>query len=84
MQSRQALFIDLARRKNLSIRQLYLKIACARGHHIMPPFLLEGLDDFVDAVVPLLQQRGLFRTEYRGTTLREHWGLERPSNRNTR
>ncbi|MVV48112.1 LLM class flavin-dependent oxidoreductase [Pseudomonas sp. PB120] len=110
MQSRQALFIDLARRENLSIRQLYLKIAGARGHHtvigtpktiadtleqwfveqaadgfnIMPPFLPEGLDDFVEGVVPLLQQRGLFRQEYSGTTLREHLGLERPGNRYTR
>lgn len=107
MQSRQALFIDLARRENLSIRQLYLKVAGARGHHtvigtaktvadtleqwfvehaadgfnIMPPFLPEGLDDFVDGVVPLLQQRGLFRHEYSGSTLRDHLGLERPGNR---
>lgn len=107
MQSRQALFIELARRENLSIRQLYLKIAGARGHHtvigtpktvadtleqwfveqgadgfnIMPPFLPEGLHDFVDGVVPILQQRGLFRREYSGTTLREHLGLQRPSNR---
>jgi alkanesulfonate monooxygenase len=110
MQSRQALFIDLARRENLSIRQLYLKIAGARGHHtvvgtpetvadtleqwfleeaadgfnIMPPFLPEGLDDFVEGVVPLLQQRGLFRREYSGTTLRDHLGLARPANRNRR
>ena len=107
MQSRQALFIDLARRENLTIRQLYLKVAGARGHHtvigtpktiadtleewfvgqaadgfnIMPPFLPEGLDDFVDGVVPLLQQRGLFREEYSGSTLRDHLGLERPGNR---
>ncbi len=110
MQSRQALFIDLARRENLSIRQLYLKVAGARGHHtvigtpktiadtleqwfveqaadgfnIMPPFLPEGLDEFVDDVVPLLQQRGLFRHEYSGTTLRDHLGLERPDNRHQR
>ncbi|PRB48668.1 nitrilotriacetate monooxygenase [Pseudomonas sp. MYb2] len=110
MQSRQALFIDLARRENLSIRQLYLKVAGARGHHtvigtpktiadtleqwfveqaadgfnIMPSFLPEGLDEFVDDVVPLLQQRGLFRHEYSGTTLRDHLGLERPDNRHRR
>jgi alkanesulfonate monooxygenase len=47
----------------------------------MPPFLPEGLDDFVDGVVPLLQQRGLFRTEYSGSTLRDHLGLQRPGNR---
>ncbi len=36
---------------------------------------------FVDQVVPILQQRGLFRTEYEGTTLRDHYGLQRPANR---
>ncbi|MGP3999511.1 hypothetical protein [Streptomyces sp. 8N706] len=40
-----------------------------------------GLEDFVDHVVPILQQRGLFRTEYTGRTLREHYGLARPANR---
>lgn len=33
------------------------------------------------AVVPILQERGLFRTEYTGSTLREHYGLPRPANR---
>ena len=37
--------------------------------------LPSGLDDFVDHVVPILQRRGLFRTEYAGTTLRDHYGL---------
>ena len=40
-----------------------------------------GLDAFVDRVVPLLQQRGCLRTAYRGTTLREHLGLPRPTGR---
>jgi FMN-dependent oxidoreductase (nitrilotriacetate monooxygenase family) len=48
------------------------------GFNIMPPVLPGGLDDFVDQVVPILQQRGLFREEYTGSTLREHLGLERP------
>lgn len=56
----------------------------ADGFNIMPPFLPEGLDEFVDDVVPLLQQRGLFRHEYSGTTLRDHLGLERPDNRHRR
>jgi alkanesulfonate monooxygenase len=47
----------------------------------MSPYLPEGLDDFVDKVVPELQRRGLFRTEYEGTTLRDHLGLPRPTNR---
>jgi hypothetical protein len=40
-----------------------------------------GLDDFVDQVVPELQRRGIFRTEYEGATLRENLGLPRPDNR---
>ncbi|MDQ1006562.1 hypothetical protein QFZ82_001047 [Streptomyces sp. V4I23] len=40
-----------------------------------------GLLDFVDHVVPILQRRGLFRTEYTGRTLRERYGLARPANR---
>jgi alkanesulfonate monooxygenase len=46
----------------------------------MPPYLPGGLDDFVDLVIPELQRRGLFRTEYEGTTLRENLGLSRPIN----
>jgi N-acetyl-S-(2-succino)cysteine monooxygenase len=53
----------------------------ADGFNIMPPYLPGGLDDFVDQVVPLLQDRGLFRTEYSGRTLRDHYGLERPAGR---
>ena len=40
-----------------------------------------GLVDFVDLVVPELQERGLFRREYEGTTLRENLGLPRPASR---
>jgi alkanesulfonate monooxygenase len=50
------------------------------GFNIMFPYLPEGLDDFVDQVVPELQRRGLFRTEYEGATLRENLGLARPAN----
>ncbi|MFD4137765.1 LLM class flavin-dependent oxidoreductase [Streptomyces sp. NPDC058572] len=53
----------------------------ADGFNIMPPYLPGGLDDFVDHVVPLLQRRGLFRTEYAGRTLRDRYGLERPAGR---
>jgi FMN-dependent oxidoreductase (nitrilotriacetate monooxygenase family) len=105
--SRQQLLLDLARRRNLTIRQLYLEIAGARGHwqligtptdiadqleerftglgadgfNIMPPYLPDGLTAFVDLVIPELQRRGLFRTEYEGATLRENLGLARPGNR---
>ncbi len=51
------------------------------GFNIMFPYLPAGLDDFVDKVVPELQRRGLFRTEYEGATLRENLGLPRPANR---
>jgi N-acetyl-S-(2-succino)cysteine monooxygenase len=104
--SRLKLVSDLAAR-GLTLRQLYLSLATARGHrtavgtpeqiadalvewfdngaadgfNIMPPVLPTGLTDFVDQVVPILQKRGIFRTEYEGATLRENLGLERPANR---
>jgi FMN-dependent oxidoreductase (nitrilotriacetate monooxygenase family) len=103
--SRFTLVTELARRENLTIRELIQRLAGGRGHrvfagtpeqvadeielwfitgaadgfNVMPPALPGGLTDFVDHVVPLLQQRGLFRTDYTGTTLREHYGLARPS-----
>ena len=99
--SRQQLLTDLAQGENLTIRQLYERIAGGRGHftvvgtaqavadqmqawfeqeaadgfNFMAPALPGGLDDFLSLVLPELQRRGLFRTEYRGTTLREHLGL---------
>ncbi|MHC5745010.1 MAG: LLM class flavin-dependent oxidoreductase [Nostoc sp.] len=51
------------------------------GFNIMFPFLPEGLNDFVDKVVPELQRRGIFRHDYEGKTLRENLGLTRPANR---
>ncbi|SEF45455.1 LLM class flavin-dependent oxidoreductase [Bosea lathyri] len=51
------------------------------GFNVMFPYLPEGLDDFVDKVVPELQRRGLFRRDYAGKTLRENLGLPRPANR---
>ncbi|MFD9722396.1 LLM class flavin-dependent oxidoreductase [Streptomyces sp. NPDC059072] len=51
----------------------------ADGFNIMPPVLPSGLEVFVDKVVPILQERGRFRTDYTGTTLREHYGLPRPA-----
>jgi FMN-dependent oxidoreductase (nitrilotriacetate monooxygenase family) len=47
------------------------------GFNLMPAALPSGLTDFVDHVVPLLQRRGVFRSEYSGTTLRDHLGLSR-------
>ncbi|WP_103349191.1 LLM class flavin-dependent oxidoreductase [Amycolatopsis sp. CA-128772] len=62
--------------------EAWFRGGAADGLNVMPPTLPGGLDDFVDLVVPELQRRGLFRTEYAGTTLREHYGLARPVNRN--
>ena len=50
----------------------------ADGFNIMPPLLPGQLDAFSAEVIPILQQRGLFRTEYSGTMLREHYGLPWP------
>ena len=50
------------------------------GFNVMFPWLPGGLDDFADQVIPELQRRGLFRREYEGRTLRDHLGLERPTN----
>lgn len=109
LRSRAQLMLDLARRENLTIRQLYLKMSSGRGHrtvigtpaqiadsmeewaesraadgfNIIPTHLPAGIDDFVELVVPELQRRGLFRTEYEGYTLRENLGLPVPVNRYT-
>ncbi|WP_329110305.1 NtaA/DmoA family FMN-dependent monooxygenase [Micromonospora sp. NBC_01699] len=45
------------------------------GFILVPHVTPGGLDGFADTVVPLLQERGVFRTEYRGDTLRDHLGL---------
>jgi len=50
----------------------------ADGFNVMPPYYPGGLEIFTERVVPILQDRGLFRTEYSGTTLRDHFGLPRP------
>ncbi|MCR8633313.1 LLM class flavin-dependent oxidoreductase [Paenibacillus radicis (ex Xue et al. 2023)] len=52
----------------------------ADGFNIMPQLMNGGLDDFLDYIVPELQRRGLFRTEYSGRTLRDHYGLPYPTN----
>ena len=97
--------LALAKRDNLTIRQLWTTIAAgfgtrvtvgtaadlademeawvnagaADGFNICPPVLPLALDQFADLVMPELRRRGLFRTEYEGTTLRENLGLTRPA-----
>lgn len=53
----------------------------ADGFNILPPWVPTGLTDFVDLVIPELQRRGLYRTEYEGRTLRANLGLPFPENR---
>ncbi|GAA4735125.1 NtaA/DmoA family FMN-dependent monooxygenase [Phytohabitans rumicis] len=48
------------------------------GFILVPHLVPGGLDEFADTVVPLLQERGVFRTEYDGVTLRDHLGLAHP------
>ena len=96
-----------AREEKLTIRQLFMRFAGARGqrtligtpqqivdemegwflNHACDGFLIQpshvpgGFDDFVALVIPELQERGLFRTEYEGPTLRDQLGLPRPQSR---
>ena len=64
--------------------QRWFEGGAADGFNIMPPWLPGGFDAFADEVVPILQSRGLFRTEYSGWTLREHFGLARPESQYSR
>ena len=107
MRSRANVLLKLARRENMTIRELYLAASSGRGHrsvigtpaqivdsieewvdghaadgfNIIPTHLPGGIDDFVELVVPELQRRGLFRTEYEGRTMRENLGLPQPVSR---
>ncbi len=102
--------VAMARRENLTIRQLGARCAGARGKNaihggpkkvadymeewfvagacdgfcVMPPYMPGQHDDFCRLVVPELQKRGIFRTEYEGATLRENLGLPRPKSRYAR
>jgi alkanesulfonate monooxygenase len=102
--------VALGKRENLTIRQLGMRVAGARGKNVikgspaqvvdymeewfqaracdgftvMPPYIPGALDDFCELVIPELQKRGRFRTEYEGKTLREHLGLPRPESRYAR
>jgi alkanesulfonate monooxygenase len=97
----------LAKRDNLTMRQIAQVVAGARaklvmvgtpksladqmeqwyveeaadGFNVMPPYLPGALNEFCELVIPELQRRNLFRTEYTGHTLREHLGLPRPPSR---
>ncbi len=62
----------------------WFKGGAADGFNLLPAWLPGSLNDFVDQVVPELQRRGLFRTEYEGSTLRENLGLPKPRNAHTK
>jgi N-acetyl-S-(2-succino)cysteine monooxygenase len=49
----------------------------ADGFNILPAWFPGGFSEFVDLVVPELQRRELFRSNYEGTTLRDHFALPR-------
>jgi alkanesulfonate monooxygenase SsuD/methylene tetrahydromethanopterin reductase-like flavin-dependent oxidoreductase (luciferase family) len=54
----------------------FVQADASDGFILVPHITPDGLDPLVDKVVPLLQERGVYRTEYEGTTLRDHLGLE--------
>ncbi|SOE06678.1 LLM class flavin-dependent oxidoreductase [Streptomyces sp. Ag109_G2-15] len=58
--------------------ETWFRARAADGFNVSFPYLPGPAEDFVDHVVPLLQQRGLFPNAYEGTTLRENLGLSRP------
>ncbi|MFK4761511.1 LLM class flavin-dependent oxidoreductase [Microbacterium sp. ZW T5_45] len=55
--------------------ETWFHAGAADGFNVMPDALPSGFDHFVEQVIPELQRRGLFRTEYSGRTLRDHLGL---------
>ncbi|MGB5111421.1 MAG: NtaA/DmoA family FMN-dependent monooxygenase [Mycobacterium sp.] len=81
--STRELIIEVTGRQNFigspatvadEINNLVQEDACD-GFILVPHVTPAGLDPFVDSVVPLLQERGVFRTDYTGVTLRDHLGL---------
>jgi FMN-dependent oxidoreductase (nitrilotriacetate monooxygenase family) len=64
--------------------QAWLEASATDGFAVIQPWLLNGLKDFTTHIVPELVRRGLFRSEYSGTTLRDHLGLRRPENQHLR
>ncbi|MEK5185829.1 LLM class flavin-dependent oxidoreductase [Solibacillus sp. FSL W7-1324] len=60
--------------------QEWFENEAADGFNIMAPTFPQGFNDIVELVIPELQRRGIFKTEYAGTTLRENLGLKRPVN----
>jgi FMN-dependent oxidoreductase (nitrilotriacetate monooxygenase family) len=61
--------------------QAWFENGAADGFMLVPSVLPQGFDDFVDYVLPILKERGLFRTEYEADTLRGNLGLPKSENR---
>ncbi|MFC6084514.1 NtaA/DmoA family FMN-dependent monooxygenase [Sphaerisporangium aureirubrum] len=57
----------------------FVRTGAADGFIFVPHLTPGGLDELVDKVVPLLQEKGVFRADYTGTTLRDHLGLRPPT-----
>ena len=64
--------------------QTWFEQGAADGFNVMPPWLTGGFDAFAEHVLPILRRRGLFRADYSGRTLREHYGLDRPDSQYAR
>jgi alkanesulfonate monooxygenase SsuD/methylene tetrahydromethanopterin reductase-like flavin-dependent oxidoreductase (luciferase family) len=105
MQGHASVLTSVARRHNLTLRELRDFASAASGHRVAygtpesvadnmeewfskgaadgfmvaTPYVLQPFENFVQQVVPQLQKRGLFRSEYEGSTLREHLGLPYPA-----
>ena len=60
------------------IIQEWFEGGAADGFNVMPPLYPQLFEAFTSKVLPILQERGFARTEYTGSTLREHYGLPRP------
>ncbi|MGW8693141.1 hypothetical protein ACWGNQ_22725 [[Kitasatospora] papulosa] len=56
----------------------YVRTRAVDGFNLLPHLLPASVTDIVDTLVPALQERGVYRTAYQGTTLREHLGLPSP------
>lgn len=57
----------------------YVQNDACDGFILVPHLVPHGLDEFVDRVIPELQDRGVYRTAYTGPTLRDHLGLPKPA-----
>ncbi len=61
--------------------QHWFESRAADGFTMIPPYVSQPIEDFVAMVIPELQRRGLFRTEYESRTLRGNLGIPVPPNR---